>query len=260
MNSAPLLGMIRQTPELRDFRLGINLQGRVTAMAEEGRRDFVKHSFFKVSPQWRRLSPGERDYSKSQFAEVVAEFSDRITMGSYSLVGTRGDVDFLLWEISPTLEAINELQAQLNRTELGSYLEMPHSYLSMTRRSQYVDSHQHDGQEAATMRIIGRKYLFVYPFLKTHEWYQLSKEERQRLMSEHFVIGHRYPDVKISTAYSFGLDDQEFVLGFESDDPANFLDLVEDLRGSEARPYTLRDTPIFTCVNKPLRACLDDLG
>ena len=229
-------------------------------MAEEGRRDFVKHSFFKVSPQWRRLPPGERDHSKKQFAEVVAEFSDRITMASYSLVGTRGDVDFLLWEISPTLEAINELQAQLNRTELGSYLEIPHSYLSMTRRSQYVDSHRHEGQEAATMRIIGRKYLFVYPFLKTHEWYQLSKEERQRLMSEHFVIGHRYPDVKISTAYSFGLDDQEFVLGFESDDPANFLDLVEDLRGSKARPYTLRDTPIFTCVNKPLRACLDDLG
>jgi len=229
-------------------------------MAEEGRRDFVKHSFFKVSSQWRRLPPGERDHSKSQFAEVVAEFADRITVGSYSLVGTRGDVDFMLWEISPTLEAINELQAQLNRTELGGYLETPHSYLSMTRRSQYVDSHRHEGQELATMRIIGRKYLFVYPFVKTHEWYQLSQEERQRLMSEHFVIGHRYPDVKISTAYSFGLDDQEFVLGFESDDPANFLDLVEDLRGSEARPYTLRDTPIFTCVNKPLRACLDDLG
>ena len=79
-------------------------------------------------------------------------------------------------------------------------------------------------------------------------------------MSEHFEIGHRYPDVKISTAYSFGLDDQEFVLGFESDDASTFLELVEDLRSSEARPYTLRDTPIFTCVNKPVRDCLDDLG
>ncbi len=231
-------------------------------MTQEGRRDFVKHSFFKVQPQWRRLPPGERDHSKSMFAEVVAEFSDRMAVGSYSLVGTRGDVDFMLWEISPTLEAINELQAQLNRTELGGFLETPHSYLSMTRRSPYVDTHQHEGQEgtAATMRIMGRKYLFIYPFVKTHEWYQLPMEERQQLMSEHFVIGHKYPDVKISTAYSFGLDDQEFVLGFESNDPANFLDLVEDLRSSKVRPYTERDTPIFTCVNKPLRACLDDLG
>ena len=231
-------------------------------MVEEGRRDFVKHSFFKVSPEWRRLPPGEREHSKNQFAEVVAEFSDRIAMGSYSLVATRGDVDFMLWKISPELEAINELLAQLNRTELGGFLETPHSFLSMTRRSPYVDQHQHEGQEGTTttMRILGRKYLFIYPFVKTNDWYQLSQEARQRLMNDHFAIGHQYPEVKISTAYSFGLDDQEFVLGFESDDPGSFLNLVADLRESQARPYTLRDTPIFTCINKPLRACLDDLG
>ena len=88
-------------------------------MVEEGRRDFVKHSFFKVSTEWRRLPPGERDHSKNQFAEVVAEFSDRIAIGSYSLVGTRGDVDFMLWKISPALDAINELLAQLKPHRAG---------------------------------------------------------------------------------------------------------------------------------------------
>lgn len=231
-------------------------------MTQETRRDFVKHSFYKVSPEWRRLSSGEKEHSKSQFAEVVAEFSDQIDIGSYSLVGTRADVDFMLWEISPTLDGINALQAQLNRTELGGYLETPHSYLSMTRPSPYVDDHKHEGQEGtgATMRIMGRKFLFIYPFVKTHEWYQLPMKERQELMSEHFVIGHKFPSVKISTAYSFGLDDQEFVLGFETDDAGGFLDLVEALRASKARPYTERDTPIFTCLAKPLKACLDDLG
>jgi chlorite dismutase len=231
-------------------------------MAQEGRRDYVKHSFFKVSPEWRRLPPGERDHGKKQFAEVAAKFSGRLAMASYSLVGTRGDVDFLLWKVSPSLEAINELLAQLNRTELGKFLSMPHSYLSMTRPSPYVERHQHEGQEgtAATMRIIGRKYLFVYPFVKTPDWYYLSKEERQTLMDEHFTIGHRYPSVKISTGYSFGIDDQEFVLGFETDDPPNFLELVTELREAIGRRYTLRDTPIFTCIHKPLRECLDDLG
>ena len=231
-------------------------------MTQEMRRDFVKHSFYKVSPEWRRLSSTEKEESKSQFAEVLAEFSDRIDIGSYSLVGTRADVDFMLWEISPTIDSINGLQAQLNRTNLGGYLEMPHSYLSMTRPSPYVDDHKHEGQEgtAASMRIIGRKFLFIYPFVKTHEWYQLPMEERQQLMSERFVIGHKYPSVKISTAYSFGLDDQEFVLGFETDDAGGFLDLVEALRSSKARPYTERDTPIFTCLAKPIEACLDDLG
>ena len=231
-------------------------------MAQEGRRDFVKYSFFKVAQEWRRLPSAERAHSKNEFAEVVAEFSESVTMGSYSLVGTRGDADFMLWKICPALEPMNELLAQLNKTQLGGYLHMPHSFLAMTRRSPYVDTHRHEGQEgaSATMRIIGRKHLFLYPFVKTHEWYQLPLDERQRLMSEHFTIGHKYPDIKISTAYSFGLDDQEFVLGFETDDPANFLDLVTELRESEARPYTERDTPIFTCLSKPLMACLDDLG
>ena len=253
-------------------------------MTQEGKRDFVKYSFFKVAPEWRRLPAEERDRSKAEFAGVVEEFADRMSLASYSLVGTRGDADFLLWKVSPTLEAITELQAQLNRSSLGRYLSMPHSYLAMTRRSPYVAHHQHPGQEGAnslglagmppaqgtastlgltastTMRQLGRQFLFIYPFVKTHDWYQLPQEDRQRMMNQHFAIGHKYPDVKISTAYSFGLDDQEFVLGFETDDAGSFLDLVMDLRESEARPYTLRDTPIFTCRHKPLRECLEELG
>ena len=243
---------------------------------QEQRRDFVKYTFLKVDPKWRMIMPvGGLDYFnqmvthepdtkklKSEFAAVLDEFSDRVSVASYSLVGTRGDADLMLWMVSPTLEAINELSAQINRTALAPYLSTSYSYLGMTSSSPYVDDHRHEGQEGASssMRIIGRKYLFVYPLVKTHEWYQLPKEERQELMNEHFVIGRKYPDVKISTAYSFGLGDQEFILGFETDDPSNFLDLVMELRESRARPYTLRDTPIFSCLRKPIRACLDDLG
>ncbi|MBM3943458.1 MAG: chlorite dismutase family protein [SAR202 cluster bacterium] len=231
-------------------------------MTQEGRRDFVKYSFFKVAPQWRGLPQAQRDRGKAEFASVVEEFSDRMVTAAYSTVGTRGDADFMIWNISRELETISGMMSQLHRTQLGQYVSMPHSYLAMTRKSPYVAHHQHAGQEgtSTTMRVLGRKYLFIYPFVKTHEWYQLPKEDRQRMMDEHFAIGHKYPDIKISTAYSFGLDDQEFVLGFETDDPGSFLDLVMDLRESEARPYTLRDTPIFTCAHKPLRECLDELG
>ena len=139
-----------------------------------------------VSPSGGDCRRPRREDSKDQFAEVVAEFSERITVGSYSLAATRGDVDFMLWKICPTLEPINELLAQINRTRLGQFLTMPHSYLSMTRKSPYVDGHEHQGQEGAgsTMRILGRKYLFIYPFVKTHEWYQLPMDERRRIMSE----------------------------------------------------------------------------
>ena len=231
-------------------------------MVQETSRHFVRYTFFRVDPQWRRLPQGDRERSKTEFAAVLDEFSSQTSVESYSLLGTRGDVDFMLWVVSPALELLDELASQLNRTELGKYLDTPHSYLAMTRRSPYIDQHRHPDQEGGgeALRLIGRRYLFVYPFVKTHDWYQLSQEERQSMMEEHFQVGHRYPSVKISTSYSFGLDDQEFVLGFETDSPSDFLDLVMELRESKARPYTLRDTPIFTCIHKPIKECLDGLG
>ena len=226
------------------------------------RRDFVKYTFYKVQPEWRRLPSAERAAGKDEFAAVAAEHAGRLALNTYTLVGARGDADFMLWGVSPELEPINEMAALLNQTRLGGYLETPYSYLAMTRSSPYIDDHRHAGQDgagdAASMRIVGRRYLFMYPFWKTHDWYQLPQAERQAMMNEHFAIGHQYPQVKISTAYSFGLDDPEFVLGFETDEPGAFLDLVMALRESKARPYTLKDTPIFSCISRPLRDCLDD--
>ena len=231
-------------------------------MAKQSAREFVKYTFFKVDLQWRRQPQGDRARSKAEFAAVIDEFAPQMSINSYSLLGTRGDVDFMLWKVSPSVEMLDGLASQVNHTELAKYLTIPHSYLAMTRPSPYRDRHVHPGQERTgeTMRTIGRQYLFVYPFVKTHEWYQLPQEERQRMMNEHFQVGHKYPSVKISTSYSFGLDDQEFVLGFETDSPSEFLELVMELRESKARPYTLRDTPIFTCLRQTLRECLDGLG
>ena len=231
-------------------------------MAQENFRYYVRYCFYKVDPQWRRLPEGDRETSKAEYVAVLDEMSPEMHTTSYSLLGTRGDVDYMLWSISPSLEMLDQLAAQTNRTELGKYLTIPYSYLAMTRRSPYIDDHDHPGQEGTgeVVRTVGRPYLFVYPFVKTHDWYQLSKERRQEMMSEHFRVGHKFPSVKISTSYSFGLDDQEFMLGFETQSPSDFLDLVMALRESKARPYTLRDTPIFTCIHKPLKECLDGLG
>ena len=112
------------------------------------------------------------------------------------------------------------------------------------------DFHKHPDQEGRRTRLkpSGGRYLFVYPMVKKRTWYRLPYEKRKAMMVEHFAIGHRYPQVKINTAYSFGLDDQEFMVAFESDEPAAFLDLVMELRESQASRYTERETPIFTCV------------
>ena len=113
----------------------------------------------------------------------------------------------------------------------------PHSYLAMTKESEYSD------ESRLEVRPAHAKYLFVYPFVKTREWYRLAADERYRIMQEHIRIGREFPSVDLNTSYSFGLDDQEFVVAFETDEPGDFLDLVQKLRGTESSRYTKRDTP-----------------
>ena len=231
-------------------------------MARSESRQFVKYNFYRVDPLWRRLSQDERSEGKAEFAAVVEESADHLFTRSYSLVGLRGDADILLWQATDTLESLQEVATRLWSTRLGRYLSQPYSYLAMTHRSQYVGQHRHAGQEGtkARLRPGNARYLVVYPFVKTQEWYALPQQERQRMMDDHIRIGHDYPSVKINTTYSFGLDDQEFMVAFETDSPSDFLDLVMELRGSEGRLYTLRDTPIFTCIHRSIDETLESLG
>ncbi len=231
-------------------------------MTESNGRQFVKYDLYKVDPLWRRLSPEERSDNRNEFSAVVDEFASGAHLRSYSMVGLRGDADFLLWHAADSLDEVQERATRLWSTGLGRYLTQPYSYLAMTRRSQYTGKHKHPGQEGESVKLRpGQgKYFVVYPFLKTREWYLLPAEERQRMMNDHFRVGHKYPSVKINTTYSFGLDDQEFVVGFETDSPSDFLDLVMDLRGIEGSLYTLQDTPIFTAIQRPIQETLESLG
>jgi chlorite dismutase len=230
--------------------------------ARQQPRFFVSYSFYKVAPEWRRLDCQLRERQRAELVERIDRFDPEVQIRSYTTIGLRGDADFMLWKVSPRLESLRELATTIAASELGAYLTTPHSYLAMTRRSSYVDRHAHAGQEGrrTTVNPTGAKYFFVYPFVKTHGWYQLPFAERQRMMDEHIKVGHEFPTVKINTTYSFGLDDQEFVVGFETDSPSDFLDLVMKLREAEQRPYTERDTPIFTCIAMPLPEVLEALG
>jgi chlorite dismutase len=234
-------------------------------------REFVRFAFYQVVPEWRQRSADERAADKAEFIARVEELGRKFMIYSYTLVGTRGDCDFLLWQASRDLDQFNELATALNRTRLGAFLRLPHNYFAMTRRSIYLNRYEMEylakyggAKNIDTARIAinpqGSKYLFVYPFVKTRAWYALSQEERQRMMDEHIRVGHEWPDVKINTTYSYGLDDQEFVVAFETDHVGRFLDLLMALRLTEASRYTLRDTPSFTCTALGIRDCLDALG
>lgn len=226
-------------------------------------RQFVKFSFFKLDTAFRRLPDDKQRSYKLEFVSAVRTFNRRMLLRSYSLVGLRGDVDFMLWQVASTAEPFQELMTALMNTSMGPYLSMPHSLFAMTRRSIYDIGEMVEGKTAEERIIITpgeHKYLFVYPFIKTRAWYALPFEERQAMIDEHIRIGRKYPQIRLNTTYSYGIDDQEFVVAFEGDNPSDFVDLVMELRETKASVYTLRDTPTFTCRNLPLPEVLDSLG
>jgi chlorite dismutase len=229
------------------------------AEAAKVEKSFLKYTFFKVSREWRSLGAEAKDECRREFLRAL-EDSTSVSLSFFSLVGLRGDVDMMILAESPYLDSFQKLVSKLLSTRLGRYLDIPYSYLAMTRKSKYLGSHIHAGQDGPVRPKSSSKFLFVYPFVKKREWYRLPFVERQRLMAEHFKIGHKYPAIKINTGYSFGLDDQEFVLAFEGDDPSEFLALVEELRSSEASMYTQLETPIFTCRRVEPSAMLNLLG
>jgi chlorite dismutase len=230
-------------------------------MATDIKQQFVNYFFFTIAPAWRRLPLDQREAGQAEFAAVVNEWKKKCLIIPFSTVGTRGDTDFFLWRISVRLEDFQKMTTELLHTGLGQWCTTPYSYLGLTKRSMYVDKHEHEGSEGRRGRVIPglNKYIFVYPFWKTTDWYQLPKEDRQRMMTVHIEAGHRYPGIKINTIYSFGLDDPEFVVAFEGDNPNEFLDLVMEMREHEVRTYTLRDTPIFTGIRGSIEEVLNTL-
>jgi chlorite dismutase len=226
-------------------------------------RQMVRFAFFRIEPEWRRLDSTVRARQRKELVQVLQQHASRLLIRTYTLVGTRGDADLMIWAVSDETERLVQLFSAINRTQLAGYLTSAHSYTSMTKRSIYVDS-DHPNQGSGRDRLVlapgSRRFLFVYPFVKTRAWWALPAAERQRMMEQHIEVGHQFPSVKINTTYSFGLDDQEFVVAFETDSAADFLDCVQALRDTEASAYTARDVPSFTCIRTEIPEMLESLG
>ena len=225
-------------------------------------KQFVKFSFYRVRDEVRRAPAADRAALGEDLTSLLARSAERMLTRTYSTVGTRADTDFLVWQVSDELPEIQGWQGSLLRSSLGGALERSHSFLSMTMRSMYVNPLHPESKGRERLREDGgtSDYLFVYPMVKSKAWYKLPMEERQAMMNEHIEVGHKYHAIKINTTYSYGLDDQEFVVAFEGDNPGEFLALVRELRTSRSTSYTERDTPMFTCRRVAAEALAGEIG
>lgn len=218
----------------------------------DGDGRFVHVLALRLDPVWRRLPDDARRSGAVEFERAASEA--RVRTYTYSMVGLRADADLMFWRLGPSVGVLEEAAAALLGSGVGRYAQVAYSMLGVVRPSVYVE--KPTAQEQAVFTGSRLAYLIVYPFVKSSEWYLLDRETRQAMMNEHIRVGHQYPMVQQLLAYSFGLDDQEFIVAYETDDLLAFQDLVQALRATEARRYTVRDTPILMGIHRPLRGIL----
>lgn len=226
------------------------------AVSEE--RRYVHVLALRAEAAWRFVDQDRRGEERRAFLDAHRRAAARVTTYTYSMIGTRPDADILFWRLGARLEDLEETAADLLRSGFGRWCRVAHSMIGLVRPSAYIK--ERTEQEQAMFTGTRSRYLIVYPFVKTTDWYLLPEEDRRRQMAEHIRVGRRYPMIQQLLAYSYGLDDQEFIVAYETDDLVAFQDLVRDLRSTEGRRATVRDTPQLVGIHRPLDEILALVG
>jgi len=220
-------------------------------------KQFVSFIFLRISPEWRKLDAETKRISKLEFQSVFDAFRDQFLLFSYSLVGFDSKADLMFWRVGTSLDGIQEMTTALYRTNLGSYIETTDNYLSVTKRMMFVDR---PFESRTRIEAGSTKYHFVYPCAKDKDWYGMPADERDAMIEENFMVGKKFPNIKIHLTHAFGFTENEYLISFETDEPRDFLALAEELRESPASKFTLRGMPVYTCRQRSLQECLDALG
>jgi chlorite dismutase len=224
-------------------------------------KQFVSFIFFRVNPEWRKLDADKKKAFKSEFESIYNRYKNELLLFSYSLVGFDSKADLMFWRIGDSLDLIQEMTAKLYRTELGSFLETTDNYLAVTKKMMFIAPDEDQNAENRYRVKAGeKKYHFIYPCAKSRDWNEKSGEERESLIEENFMVGTKFRTIKIHMTHAFGFSEQEFIIGFETDEPKDFLALAEEMTQTQTSKFTLRGTPIYTCRQRPLAECLDAIG
>ncbi|MDQ3618954.1 MAG: chlorite dismutase family protein [Actinomycetota bacterium] len=215
---------------------------------------FTTYPVFRLVPD--RLPETVRDVAAKEVTELLDDWDDRVeTRGIYSTVGFRADSDLMLWWVARSADDLQGIMAAFRKTQLGRALEQREIFFGLVRPAEFSKDHQPafvQGKEP-------KRFLCVYPFVRTPDWYLLAPEERGLLLREHGMAGREFPDVLANTTSAFGLGDYEWILAFEADGPERIVELIRRLRATEARRYTKLEVPFFTGTRKSVEEILEDL-
>lgn len=223
-------------------------------MSEVRQKAFTTFWLFQTTERRHIASAEERAAARTAILSAF-EVADRVELrAAYSTAGLTAGVDLILWLVAEDVEAFQKLAIEINHSAAAGLLTAKQAYLGVASMSQYDPNHG----PAFLKGLSPKKYLSVYPFTKTPEWFLLPFEERRDLMVEHGKMGNEFPSILTNTVNSFGIADQEFIVALEDDDPAVLIAMVQRLRAAKVRLYTQLDTPIFLGLRKDLAGALSD--
>ena len=191
---------------------------------------------------FRVRTPGEGVSADAAAAEAALTGGGVALRGAYSLAGFRADADLLLWLVGPSADALQDAIVAFRRTDLGRALDAVWTNVGVHRDAEFNRAHVPaflQGEEP-------RKYVCVYPFVRSYDWYLLPDEDRRRMLADHGKMARGYPDVRANTVASFALGDYEWMLAFEADELHRIVDLMRDLRASSARRHVREEVPFYT--------------
>lgn len=215
---------------------------------------FASYPVFKATPT-DGASLDVTDLS-AEVEELFGKAADNVQVrGTYSTTGFSATADLMFWFTSTSIDRIQDLLVELRRTQLGRLLQPVEAFLGVVQPAEFAKDHQ----PAFVKGTPPKKYMTVYPFVRTPEWYLLEPKERGRILREHGEAGREFPDVLANTTSAFGLGDYEWMLCFEADGAERIVELIRRLRATEARLYTKVEIPFYTGIRKELPAAIADL-
>ena len=243
--------VVIDTPSIKG---SINLKGaRIDDVVLKKYRETVNPS----SPNVVLLSPsGAPNAYYAEHGWVAEAGKDVVVRGTYDVAGFRADADLMVWWHASSADALQEAYTRLRRTALGRHLDPVWSQMALHRPAEFNRSHI----PAFLADEEPRRYVCVYPFVRSYEWYLLPDEERRDMLKEHGMQARPYPDVRANTVAAFALGDYEWMLAFEADELHRIVDLMRDLRASRARRHVREEVPFYTGVRKPVSELIRDLA
>ncbi|MDQ1689083.1 MAG: hydrogen peroxide-dependent heme synthase, partial [Frankiaceae bacterium] len=143
---------------------------------------------------------------------------------------------------------LQEAYSRFRRSLLGTHLEPVWSNMALHRPAEFNKSHI----PAFLAEEEPKRWVCVYPFVRSLDWYLLPESERRTMLAEHGKMARDYPDVRSNTVSAFALGDYEWMLAFECDELHRIVDLMRHLRGAEARRHTREEIPFYTGSRKSI--------